>query len=416
MMLLSLLISCGGDKIADSAESGEPEPFWAEPADCADIVHPSDSDEALIRWPYVQWVTTDAATVAWGVSTDAKGATLELGRDDGYGISADATHQDIPYVDDGTLMRLFSARIEGLEPGTEYCYRVTVDGVVQAAGLRFTTAPASPNAPIKFLVIGDFGTGSHEQQTLAEVIARHADGAHLWITTGDNAYGEGTYQQLHDYVFTIYQELMTSIPVFATPGNHDYKTDKAQPYLDNFFLPENAWKEKDRERYYSIDFGPMHFQGLDSEDSLVIKGSDEQSQPIWAEADLQAADRPWNVSAFHKPVYSGHPERGPDPLVYLHLMPLFDEYGLDLGLTGHNHFYERFALLREGELDEDGATWIVTGGGGQSLYEVETEEYQEVMAEEFHFMVFEMDPCTITGRAISIDDQIIDEFTISQCD
>ena len=105
-LVLLLLSACSGDTPKDpadaDADSGAPEPTWAEPARCDDVVSPADSD-ALIRWPYVQWVTDDAATIAWGTAADAGAASaaVELGRDDSYGVAgAEASHQDIPYTDE----------------------------------------------------------------------------------------------------------------------------------------------------------------------------------------------------------------------------------------------------------------------------------------------------------------------------
>ena len=42
-------------------------------------------------------------------------------------------------------------------------------------------------------------------------------------------------------------------------------------------------------------------------------------------------------------------------------MPLFERYGVDLVLSGHDHNYQRFA-------PRHGVTYVVHGGGGQELY------------------------------------------------
>ena len=49
--------------------------------------------------------------------------------------------------------------------------------------------------------------------------------------------------------------------MFPVSGNHEYETEDAAPYLESFVLPENG----DRERYYSFDWGDVHFVGLDTE-------------------------------------------------------------------------------------------------------------------------------------------------------
>jgi hypothetical protein len=42
-------------------------------------------------------------------------------------------------------------------------------------------------------------------------------------------------------------------------------------------------------------------------------------------------------------------------------VPLFERYGVDLVLSGHDHNYQRFA-------PRHGVTYVVHGGGGQELY------------------------------------------------
>ncbi|MEL6343556.1 MAG: metallophosphoesterase [Myxococcota bacterium] len=419
--ILIFLFACtsdpatSGDDPSPNSDDVDTGPFYGPDVQCGDDTVAPGSVEGLIRWPYVQNITQDGATVAWGVP-DGATASLEVGRDGIYETVAAADVMDLPYTDDGQTMRLFHARVDGLEAGEQYCYQVRVDDLILASGLKLRTVPASADAPVKMFVMGDFGSGSEAQRQLAQVMAAHADGVHLWLTTGDNAYGSGTYREFQDNVFDVYKALFTQIPVYPTPGNHDYKTEQAQPYLDNFFLPEDAWRDDHKERYYTLDYGPMRYFGLDSESPLqLVRDDDEQSEPLWVNAKLAETDKPWKIAAFHRPYYSGQPERGPDVFVNIHLMPLFDQYGLDMALTGHNHMYERFAPMTDKAPDPNGTTWIVTGGGGQSLYEIGEAEHQVAVHQAHHFMILEINGCLLRGRAIGLGDVVLDEFEIDRC-
>src|SRR6266516_2786721 len=53
----------------------------------------------------------------------------------------------------GSSMRYGQARLQGLQPGTDYSYRVLLDGTPASTG-RFRTAPAQP-APFRFTAFGD---------------------------------------------------------------------------------------------------------------------------------------------------------------------------------------------------------------------------------------------------------------------
>jgi hypothetical protein len=56
------------------------------------------------------------------------------------------------------------------------------------------------------------------------------------LSTGDNAYYDGTYSQFDANVFQIYQGIFSKAAVFPTLGNHDYHTDDGAPYLDIFVM------------------------------------------------------------------------------------------------------------------------------------------------------------------------------------
>jgi len=448
--LLFALVGCGGDDAAfrDDAQA----PFtYSDPATCGEGVAPG-SAPGLVRWPYLQSVTATSAIVAWGGPEGSEAGRLRAGRA-GYALSASAFSDVIegPRAEEadaarlvpkrdtgapdgpdlggeeegdppGELFRLFHARLEGLEPATEYCYAVEVDGVTLASGLRLRTAPGDPRAPVRFMVIGDFGAGTPEQLAVREQMMAHAEGVDVLFTTGDNAYSSGTWVELHHHVFEVYRELLTRVVIFPTPGNHDYATDEAAPYLANFFLPEDAWREADRERYYTARWGPIDFIAIDSEGPLLETSTDEADDQLdWFEAALAAsasAESPWVIPAWHKPVYSGHADREADLFVLGLLLPIIEAWRPPLVLAGHNHFYERFAPLREGErttFREGGTTWVVTGGGGRSLYELGDEPLREVGVAAHHFLLGEATECALRLRAIDAAGDVIDDLRLDRC-
>lgn len=439
-------VACTAESPPKEAATG---PDWSSPATCTEVVSPADS-AAVVRWPYVQHVTEDAVTIAFGVERGASSGLVSLSRDDDYTSAAaiagstsiqalriDDSDDDSPPEpdedDSGTAdtaapfepgpeawMDLHHVRLTGLSAGTEYCYRVESDDTVLAQGFRFTTAPASDTATVKFMVIGDMGAGTDAQVLVRDVMLRHAEGSHFILTTGDNAYGDGDRDELHQHVFQAYQELFARMPVYPTPGNHDYKTDEAQPYLDSFFLPEDAWRSQDKERYYTTDFGPVHFIGLDTETpAWQATNAVDDDQTDWLAGYAVHTTRPWSIAGFHQPAKAGHPTRGAHAVALLQWAPVLEEAAVPLVLQGHDHYYERFAPIRQGEptdTEAGGVTYIVTAGGGQGLYEIDYEEpHMEVGELRHHFMLGEADGCTLRLQAIDIHDDVFDEVTFDRC-
>ncbi len=390
-------------------------PFFAPDVDCGVGVEPG-SDDDLIRWPYVQSVTTNSAVIAWGGPMNERDGYLHYGADNAYGMTVDGLVKAVE-GSGGQQFALHWAELTDLEAGTEYCYKVQVGDKDLAGRLSFRTAPESPYAPVKFFAFGDYGSGTESQLAIRDqMLERQAD-IDLWFTTGDNAYGAGSYMDFHNNVFQPYQEMWAKIPVFPTPGNHDYMADYAQPYLDNFFLPENAWREEHKERYYSIDWGPIHYVALDSEQPMFqLDGPDDIVH--WLDADLARTDRPWKIVAWHRPPYEGHPTRAPDPATWYNIVPLMEKHGVQLVLLGHNHYYERMVPIlsnARATYKAGAVTYVITGGGGRTLYDIIPWELQEIGIKDYNFMIGDVSYCELSMEAYNGEGQLIDSFTIPRC-
>ncbi|MBI2058868.1 MAG: metallophosphoesterase family protein [Nitrospirae bacterium] len=404
-----LIASCGGTS----------RPAELKAAECGDSAAPG-SVAALPRWPYVQWVTETGAVVAWGTGIDTKQGQLRYGRDTSYVSAVDADVKLLS-IGEGSTLHLFSASLSDLEPNTEYCYQVRAAGAELAGGLKFHTAPKEMNATVRFLVMGDYGSGSLPQVMVRDQMLDYLDRTDLILTTGDNAYSAGAYVEFQKKVFEIYPSLFARIPVFPSIGNHDFASSAAQPYLDNFFLPENAWRETDRERYYSFDWGPLHVTVLDSEYALYgIRDEETDDMVDWLEADLSTTNRPWKIVTFHQPGHTNNPKRSPNPIVVLKIVPVLEKFRVPLVLSGHEHFYERFHPILKGQratTSEGGVTYLTSGGGGASLYDINlgTDPLQAFGMKIHHFLAGGADDCTLSARAIDFTGQEIDRFSLTRC-
>src|SRR5262249_30345539 len=115
--------------------------------------------------------------------------------------------------------------------------------------------------PMRFLAFGDSGNGSNTQRAVAEtMIAAKPD---LIIHLGDLIYPNGSAEDFRRNFFDPYRELLARVPFMPSLGNHDVATNKGQPFLDVFVLPENGPKGIQPERNYWFDFGDARFVALD---------------------------------------------------------------------------------------------------------------------------------------------------------
>ena len=97
---------------------------------------------------------------------------------------------------------------------------------------------------------------------------------------------------------------------------------------------------------------------------------------------------------------------GGDEKVEEYLVPLFEKYGVDLVLSGEEKAYERIGPV-------NGVTYIVTGGGGGTLFPVRPNPAIVNYATLYHYLVFELKGDVILGIARDVRGVEVDRFEIS---
>ena len=343
------------------------------------------SGPTLTRGPYVQSVTATSAIVIWRTDV-ASDSRIEYGTGDYANSIADPTPTTEHVI---TLTDLIT--------GTVVTYRV-LSGEVELATGSFHTA-AAPDQVFRFGVIGDSGIGSAAQQQVADrLVALSPD---LVLHTGDVIYPSGQTSGFDPFFFQIYQTLLQHAPMFLTLGNHDYGTASGQPYLDAFYLPHN--NPANSEKYYSFDWGNAHFTALDFNDGP------SQAQLDWLQADLAATDQLWKFVVYHQAIYSSGPH-GYEPYVIGKrevLAPIFEANQVDVVFNGHDHDYERTQSI-------NGVVYIVSGGGGASLYNVTPQTFSAYAESAYHAVVVDVDGCTLNLQAVKPDGTVFDALTLNK--
>jgi 3',5'-cyclic AMP phosphodiesterase CpdA len=174
---------------------------------------------------------------------------------------------------------------------------------------------------------------------------------------------------------------MRSFALYPVAGNHDYETQRAAPFLQSFVLPENG----DAERWYSFDWGDVHFVALDTEQI----GS---SQARWLDADLMQTRLPWTIVVGHRPPFSSG-SHGSSSEFRKHFVPVLEKYQVPLVLSGHDHDYERTKVM-------NGVTYVVTGGGGHGTRPVGRNSFTAFSEQVIHFVFVEVEGSRMVVHAI----------------
>lgn len=351
--------------------------------------------ELLHRRPYLQRTTSDATAILW-TAPPGPPLAVHLWRPSDAPIDdrwLPARIDPVP-VPDGDVQWLVDA--SGLTAGALHCYELAGVGGRVAGPFGFRTAPpAAADTTVRAVALGDMGFRTVDQAAvLAQLLQTPAE---LALLTGDIAYPYGRAEELDDNVFSVYAPLMARLPFFPAAGNHDYLTDGGAPLRAAFALPGGGG-----ERWYAIDWGPLHVAVLDSE-RLVAE------QLAWLEADLaaaRAARRPWSIVLVHRPPYTSG-IHGPDlgTLVLLH--PIFARHHVPLVLAGHDHDYERTVPI-------DGVTYLITGGGGRGTYPITPGPISAFAAQVAHHVVLEADPRELRLWAVDATGVTFDSLRLAR--
>ncbi|RKH98943.1 discoidin domain-containing protein [Corallococcus sp. AB038B] len=382
----------------------------AEVRACAASAPPSSSDSGptLPRLPYLQSVKQTSAIVAFRTASTCNPTVR-------YGEGTSLTSS----VSAGMSGTRHAVKLDGLSAGRTYGYVVEACG--SKTGLRgFQTSTTSSATKAHFTAMGDFGTGGSMQAKVMAVMNTPQWRSELLLALGDNAYPNGTDAEFQEHLFKPMAGLLREVPMFATPGNHEYVTNQAQPYLDNMYLPAN--NPQGSERYYSFDWGPVHFISLDSNCAVGLASADRctlAAQKAWAESDLAANTRPWTVAFFHHPSWSSG-EHGSQLTMRRQFGPLFEKYGVDLVLTGHDHDYERSKPMYGDNVassTQRGIPYLVVGSGGATLRPFATSQPAWTALRDnqaYGFLDVSVDGGTLTARLITSSNAVRDTLTLKK--
>jgi hypothetical protein len=373
---------------------------------------------------------SDAATqvaVSWAAPCPARRPRLRLGRlSDGLGIEAAARQRTYIETLTGERVWTYHATLDGLRPDTRYGYEIRHDGAEPVAG-SFRTAPAGRSAGFTFTSFGDqaipaplgLGLGPSSQNAGHVVPAIERIDPLFHLVNGDLCYANISDQPVATWASYFANNARSAVnrPWMPAAGNHESEVGNGpQGYLSyqtRFELPDNG-SDRFRGNWYSFTVGSTLVISLNNDDVCYqdgafssyrrdhvpgyaaigmdpyIRGYSGGEQRRWLERELararQSVDIDWIVVCMHQVAMSSARFNGADLGIREQWLPLFDAYGVDLVLAGHDHHYERTfpvrgvepesALLtpaaRGSDPDEmdtsQGTVHVIVGGGGSSSF------------------------------------------------
>lgn len=262
-----------------------------------------------------------------------------------------------------------TVELTGLSPDTSY--HLIIPNEEAPRDVFFKTASANPKS-IVFTAFSDthrlsLSSSDFHRHIFESIANLNPDFSlavgDLWYADMQN-HTDIPVDQFVDYFFDKYESTMVApdgrlIPILPAEGNHDGRGDGSPFFFSRFHLPEPH-------NYYVFHYGPdLAIITLNSGHSAGIGGE----QTAWLEKTLQEnQDRRWIVVQFHVSPFPSHRpmdggwERG----IRENWVPLFEKYGVDLVINGHDHVYKRSHPIRDGRIDPENGVIYIGDGIGRS--------------------------------------------------
>lgn len=390
-----------------------------------------DSESRYIR-QIVAKDNSTSRTIMWQSDSSEPDAVIEyrlVGSDDIKTLSA----TDTAFTDDGSTTYIHEGTITDLTPDTKYEYRVGYSTDRRSDWYSLETAGAGE---YEVLIYPDSQSGDYSgwEQIVKNSADRNPNAA-LYISMGDLVdNGEQAYQW-RTWLDSI-KPLSARIPLAPTLGNHemytlDWKMREPRAYLNYFDVPSNGNVTFNR-RYYSYDYGDVHYVVLDTqlyesthEDNHDTHHPDLYDVQVqWLRQDLASNTKKWTVVLMHRDPFqyafdrpgasraAGFDEEG------VLFMPIFDEFHVDLVLSAHLHSYRNRGHVRNFDRDASGPLYILTGIAGDARRPKWKQHPLDVYVipdrEVSNYMTMTVTPNRLVVRAFLADGTQVDESVIEK--
>jgi len=346
----------------------QPDVSGAAPADMLHLQFGADAGETIV--------------VSWSTPTQSKRPRLRLGsRHGGYGDVVQA--QERAYTDalTGETVYTYHAQVDGLRAGQQYTYEAYAQGAEPVGG-TFRSGP-DRRAPFRFSSFGDqaipaaVGSGAlvgpHTPNAGYIVDAVEATDPLFHLLNGDLCYANVSDNPVATWR-SFFQNNMRSArnrPWMPSAGNHENEMGNGSQgmlaYQTWFSLPDNHQQQDWQGNWYWFKVGSVAVVSLNNDDVCLqagsyvkyrldsnkdtarrqdyINGYSQGAQKAWLERTLRKiranSDIDWIVVCMHQVAMSSAHFNGADLGIRQQWLPLFEQYGVDLVVAGHEHHYER---------------------------------------------------------------------------
>ena len=361
--------------------------------------------------------------------SNVEGTKVRYGIDSSLSVYNEVTPNESVYSKgqtNGQPETVFAARyvcrvnLSNLNDDCTYFYQV-VYGEEKSQIQSFRTP--NPNK-LTFGVLCDTqssGTTFAESNILVNKLTEINSNINFFMIAGDIV-DRGGYEAQWNY-FEQYMTTLNQNYLQATvPGNHELYHSALAGYVDAsiynqyYFNPQNGPKERLNSSYYFVQ-NDVLFVMLD-----IMHRSDgnnyNEEQIEWFRNVVQNVPAKFVIVMSHPGCYSTGVYDGDAKIVNGNWRTVFEECGVDLAISGHEHIYARTKPLYNNKEDlEKGVTYLIGGSAGQKSYSAQGKGMFDVVIETDSYGQYSGSICEIVDDTLTFsfyrkDGTIKDTFQI----
>ncbi len=259
----------------------------------------------------------------------------------------------------GSPIATFPSTVSKASQGDYYVHRITIDGLLPDTDYAYQLVNEDYESPLYFfstVSLGDFsfvlagdpqlGESADTAKDRAgwalalERIAEHeifADSAFL-LTLGDHVDEKNNEYHFDDL---LHHDYLTGIPMANVIGNHE---SKSEIYSQHFYRPNESTE------YGVTTAGGDAYFLFNNVLFFLINSNDKDTEEHRLFMESVLAQHPhamWKVVALHHSLYTVANHAYDDSILSRReeLVPLFQELGIDVVFSGHDHVYCRSYLM-----------------------------------------------------------------------
>lgn len=364
--------------------------------------------------------------------SDYSGTKLHYGTDSTLTTFTECTPEEHTYskgMTNDEAQTVFAARyvcsvnLTGLAENTRYYYQV----VYEDQKSTIQTFKTGVTTKTTFGVLCDtqsWGSNFAISDELVEKLYSINPDINFFMIAGDITDKGGYEYQWNDfdrYMTTLNQQFLQA----TIPGNHELYHSALASYIDASIYneyynnPKNGIPQRLNSSYY-FTYNGVLFVMLDTMSRSSGKNYYEE-QVAWFKDIAENVQHNFLIVVSHPGCYSAGAYDGDAQIMRGHWRSVFEEYGVDLAISGHEHVYLRTKPLYNDKVDSGkGVTYVIGGCAGGKKYDGKDNPqlFEKLLfandenGGQYCGSIVEIEGDTLTFKYYSRKGELRDSFTI----